>query len=211
MTRHPDTYEGAGTAVAPTSRTPTRSTMPSPAVTPPTTWCTRWTMTTSTTDAAAPRAFGAAAEAGLKRIVYLGGLGDDADELSAHLRSRREVEQRSRTRGVPVTTLRAGIIVGDGGISWEMTRQLVDHLPAMVTPRWVTTRTQPIAVADVVRYLVGILDVPEAAGQALEIGGPEVLRYMTMLRRVATIQGRDLPIVPVPLLSPSFPRAGCRW
>ena len=107
-------------------------------------------------DAAAARAFAAAAaDAGLSRIVYLGGLGDDADDLSAHLRSRREVEQLLGATGVPVTALRAGIIVGHGGISWEMTRQLVEHLPAMITPRWVHTRTQPIAVADVVRYLVG--------------------------------------------------------
>jgi membrane protease YdiL (CAAX protease family) len=83
-----------------------------------------------------------------------------------------------------------------------MTRQLVDHLPAMVTPRWVMTRTQPIAIDDVVRYLVGVLENPDAEGQALEIGGREVLRYKAMLQRVATILGRDLPIVPVPLLSP---------
>ena len=119
-------------------------------------------------DAEAARAFAeAAADAGLERIVYLGGLGDDGDELSAHLRSRREVEQLLGEAGVPVTVLRAGIVIGHGGISWEITRQLVEHLPAMVTPRWVHTRTQPIAVADVVRYLVGVLDVPEAAGRAL--------------------------------------------
>ncbi len=112
-------------------------------------------------DAAAARAFArAAAETGLHRIVYLGGLGDDTDDLSAHLRSRREVEELLGSGGVPVTTLRAGIIVGHGGISWEMTRQLVEHLPIMVTPQWVQTRTQPIAVADVVRYLVGVLELP---------------------------------------------------
>ncbi|MGZ6827090.1 MAG: NAD(P)H-binding protein, partial [Mycobacteriales bacterium] len=95
-------------------------------------------------DAAAARAFGqAACEAGLERIVYLGGLGDDRDDLSAHLRSRREVEGLLGQAGVPVTTLRAGIVVGHGGISWELTRQLVEHLPAMVTPRWVHTRCQP--------------------------------------------------------------------
>ena len=110
--------------------------------------------------------------------------------------------------GVPVTSLRAGIIVGHGGISWEMTRQLVEHLPAMITPRWVHTRTQPIAVADVVRYLVGVLEVPEAAGRALDIGGPEVLEYLEMLRRVAAIEGRQLIVVPVPLLSP---RLSSRW
>ena len=99
-------------------------------------------------DADAARAFGAAAsEAGVKQIIYLGGLGSETDQLSSHLRSRREVESLLGSGGAPVTVLRAGIIVGSGGISWEMTRQLVDHLPAMVTPRWVRTKTQPIAVA----------------------------------------------------------------
>jgi uncharacterized protein YbjT (DUF2867 family) len=154
-------------------------------------------------DAEAARSFArAAAEAGLRRIVYLGGLGDDADDLSAHLRSRREVEGLLGTGGVSVTTLRAGIIVGHGGISWEMTRQLVERLPIMITPRWVRTRTQPIAVADVIRYLVGVLEVPEAAGRAFDIGGPNVLAYGDMMRRVAAIQGRPLLVVPVPLLSP---------
>src|SRR6201999_1343934 len=105
-------------------------------------------------DAAGARAFAeAAARAGVSRIVYLGGLGDDADELSAHLRSRRQVEKLLSSGGVPVTVIRAGIIIGHGGISWELTRQLVEHLPVMVTPRWVATRTQPIAVYDVVTYL----------------------------------------------------------
>ncbi len=160
-------------------------------------------------DAEAAYAFGkAAAEAGVEQIVYLGGLGQDSDELSSHLRSRRDVEGLLGGFGVPVTVLRAGIIVGSGGISWEMTRQLVHHLPAMVTPRWVRTRTQPIAVADVVRYLVGVLDEPRAKGQVFEIGGPEVLQYSTMLRRVAAISGRPLVIVPVPLLSPGL---SSRW
>ena len=156
-------------------------------------------------DAEAARTFAhAAAEAGLRRIVYLGGLGDDADDLSAHLRSRREVEKLLGSGGVPVTTLRAGIIIGHGGISWEMTRQLVEHLPIMVTPLWVQTRTQPIAVADVVRYLVGVLKMPEAAGRAFDIGGPDILAYEDMMRRVAAIQGRPMLIIPVPLLSPQL-------
>jgi uncharacterized protein YbjT (DUF2867 family) len=160
-------------------------------------------------DADAARTFARAAkEAGVQRIVYLGGLGDDADDLSAHLRSRREVEDLLGSAGVPVTTLRAGIIVGHGGISWEMTRQLVEHLPAMITPRWVRTRTQPIAVADVVRYLVGVLEVPEAADRAFDIGGPDVLQYVEMMRRVATIEGRTMLVVPVPLLSPQL---SSRW
>ena len=158
-----------------------------------------------TKDAAAARAFGeAAAEEGVDRIVYLGGLGADDDDLSAHLRSRRQVEALLARAGVPVTTLRAGIIVGHGGISWEMTRQLVEHLPAMITPRWVRTRTQPIAVADVIRYLVGVLQVPETAGRVFDIGGPDVLAYIDMLRRVAAVEGRKTLIVPVPLLSPSL-------
>ena len=156
-------------------------------------------------DAKAAVAFGnAAADAGVEQIIYLGGLGGENDELSNHLRSRREVEGLLAGGGTPVTVLRAGIIVGGGGISWELTRQLVDHLPAMITPRWVRTRTQPIAVADVVRYLVGVLDEPRALDDVFEIGGPEVLQYVTMLRRVAHLRKRPLLIVPVPLLSPAL-------
>jgi uncharacterized protein YbjT (DUF2867 family) len=140
--------------------------------------------------------------AGLTRIIYLGGLGRDDDRLSAHLRSRREVENRLRSAGVPLTVVRAGIIVGQGGLSWEMTRQLVEHLRVMVTPKWVATRTQPIALDDVVRYLLEVLVLPEAAGRIFEVGGPEILQYVTMLRRVAVLEGRRLTIVPVPLLSP---------
>jgi uncharacterized protein YbjT (DUF2867 family) len=154
-------------------------------------------------DAAAAVAFGqAAARAGARRIIYLGGLGDDRDALSAHLRSRRLVEKLLGSAGVPVTVIRAGIIIGHGGVSWELTRQLVEHLPAMVTPRWVATRTQPIAADDVVRYLLGVLTLPEAEGRVFEVGGPEVLQYVTMLRRVATIEGRRLPVLSVPLLTP---------
>lgn len=156
-------------------------------------------------DAQAAQAFGeAAAAAGVTQIVYLGGLGRDTDELSAHLRSRREVERLLGEAGVPVTVLRAGIVVGHGGLSWEITRQLVEHLPAMVTPRWVRTRTQPIAVADVVRYLVGVLGHADALGRVFEVGGPEVLEYRTMLQRVAAIERRPLVIVPVPLLTPGL-------
>jgi uncharacterized protein YbjT (DUF2867 family) len=147
-------------------------------------------------DAAGATAFGeAAARAGLRRIIYLGGLGDDADDLSAHLRSRREVENLLGTGGVPVTVIRAGIIIGHGGISWELTRQLVEHLPVMITPRWVATRAQPIAVDDVVTYLAGVLELPEASGRVYEAGGPEVLQYSAMLRR-------PLLLLPVPLLTP---------
>ncbi len=160
-------------------------------------------------DAEAARTFaGAAAKAGVEHIVYLGGLGDDDDDLSEHLRSRREVESLLGSTGVRVTSLRAGIIIGHGGISWEMTRQLVEHLPMMITPRWVHTRTQPIAADDVVRYLVGALTLPGAESRAYDIGGPEVLEYLEMMRRVAVIEGRHLFVLPVPLLSPQL---SSRW
>jgi uncharacterized protein YbjT (DUF2867 family) len=156
-------------------------------------------------DAEAATAFGrAAAKAGLEQIVYLGGLGDEDDDLSEHLESRREVESLLGEAGVPVTVLRAGILIGRGGISWEITRQLVENLPVMVTPRWVSTRTQPIAVDDVVRYLVGVLDNADAIGRVFEVGGPDVLAYAAMLRRVAKIMGRRRLLVPVPLLSPGL-------
>ncbi|MBM9469584.1 NAD(P)H-binding protein [Nakamurella leprariae] len=155
-------------------------------------------------DAAAARAFGRAAkDGGVRQIIYLGGLGDDAEDLSAHLRSRREVEDLLGEAGVPVTVLRAAIVIGHGGISWEITRQLVEHLPAMIAPKWVETKTQPIALPDVIRYLVGVFDRPEAFGRVYEIGGPEVLSYRDMLKRAARLQKhRDVPIIPVPLLTP---------
>ena len=161
-------------------------------------------------DAEAARAFSAAAaEAGVRQIVYLGGLGDETEDLSPHLRSRRQVEGLLGADGVPVTVLRAAIVVGHGGISWEITRQLVKNLPAMVAPQWVATRTQPIALQDVVRYLVGVLDNPDALGRVFEIGGPEVISYRDMLRRASKIQqGRDVPIVVVPVLTPEL---SSRW
>ena len=155
-------------------------------------------------DAAQARNFSkAAAAAGVRQLIYLGGLGADDGTLSAHLRSRREVETLLGEDGVPVTTLRAAIVVGNGGVSWEITRQLVKNLPAMVVPRWATTRTQPIALDDVVRYLVGVADVPEAFGRVFEIGGPDRLSYVEMLRIAARVEkGSGVPIVTVPVLTP---------
>jgi uncharacterized protein YbjT (DUF2867 family) len=155
-------------------------------------------------DAAAARSFGtAAADAGLERVIYLGGLGLDDANLSAHLKSRREVEHLLASGGVPTTVLRAAIVIGNGGISWEITRQLVAHLPVMIVPKWTTTRTQPIALADVVRYLVGVLEPEAAKGRVFEIGGPEVLTYAEMMRRVARLRHhRQLHMLPVPLLTP---------
>ncbi|WP_328528170.1 NAD(P)H-binding protein [Nocardioides sp. NBC_00368] len=154
-------------------------------------------------DARAARSFGAAAaRAGVRQIIYLGGLGDDGD-LSPHLRSRREVESLLGESGVPVTTLRAAIVVGHGGVSWELTRQLVKNLPAMVVPRWTATRTQPIAVDDVIRYLAGVIDNQDAIGEVFEIGGPEAMTYLDMLTVASEVaNGRSIPVVPVPVLTP---------
>jgi uncharacterized protein YbjT (DUF2867 family) len=154
-------------------------------------------------DAHGARNFAAAASpAGLERVIYLGGLGADDGGLSSHLRSRREVERILGAGTVPVTVLRAAVVIGHGGISWEITRQLVDHLPAVVTPRWVNTRSQPIALPDVIRYLVGVLEPTSARGRVFEIGGPEVMRYIDMLTRAAAVRGKPLPNLTVPLLTP---------
>jgi uncharacterized protein YbjT (DUF2867 family) len=155
-------------------------------------------------DARAARNFSAAAAAaGVRQIIYMGGLGDDADDLSAHLRSRREVEGLLGEDGVPVTVLRAAIVVGHGGISWEITRQLVKNLPAMVVPRWVGTRTQPIALDDVIRYIVGVTDNEEAFGRVFEIGGTEQLTYLDMMKVAAeSMNNRTIPIITVPVLTP---------
>lgn len=157
-------------------------------------------------DAEAARAFGrAAADAGVRQIIYLGGLGRDDDELSAHLRSRREVESLLGEAGVPVTVLRAAIVVGAGGISWEITRQLVKNLPVMVVPKWAATRTQPVGLDDVVRYLVGVLDHPDAIGAVFEIGGSDQLTYVEMLRQASLeMNMRDVRVVQVPVLTPKL-------
>lgn len=155
-------------------------------------------------DADAARNFSAAAkQAGVRQIVYMGGLGADDGDLSAHLRSRREVEGLLGQDGVPVTVLRAAIVVGHGGISWEITRQLVKNLPAMIVPKWVNTRTQPIALDDVIRYLAGVVDKEAAIGRVFEIGGTEQLTYLEMMEVAAElINGRKIPVVPVPVLTP---------
>lgn len=161
-------------------------------------------------DAHAAKAFGlAAAASGVRQIVYMGGLGKDGDDLSPHLRSRREVEKLLAVSGVPVTVLRAAIVVGAGGISWEMTRQLVKNLPAMVVPRWADTQTQPIALDDVIRYLAGVIGVERTFGEVYEIGGADRLTYVQMLQQAAEVlNGRRVPIVTVPVLTP---RLSSHW
>jgi uncharacterized protein YbjT (DUF2867 family) len=146
----------------------------------------------------------AASETALSRVIYLGGLGETRDHLSKHLKSRREVETILEDGEYALTTLRAAIIIGKESSSFAMVDQLVHRLPVMVTPTWVRTECQPIAVADVVAYLVGVLDTPETAGETFEIGGPEVLTYQELFRRTAAVAGRPLFIVPVPVLSPKL-------
>lgn len=154
-------------------------------------------------DVAAARAFGrAAARAGVRRIIYLGGLGDPGGDLSEHLRSRQETGAALREGGVPVTEFRAAVVVGAGSISFEMIRYLTERLPVMVCPRWVYTRVQPIAVDDLLAYLVRALDVPESAGRVIEIGGADVLTYGDMIRRYARVRGLRRWLVPVPVLTP---------
>jgi len=146
----------------------------------------------------------AAARAGLSRIVYLGGLGDERDpNLSPHLWSRHEVGRVLGDGPVPVTELRAAVIIGSGSASFELMRHLTEVLPVMVTPAWVRTRCQPIAISDVLAYLVGVLSEDRAAGQVLEIGGPDVLTYQDLMRTYAEVAGlRQRRVVPIPVLSP---------
>jgi uncharacterized protein YbjT (DUF2867 family) len=147
----------------------------------------------------------AAGEAGVGRIIYLGGLGETGDQLSAHLRSRREVEYILGDGKAELTTLRASIIVGEESVSFQIVTQLVKRLPVMIAPQWVRTRCQPIAVDDALTYLVGVAEHSETAGQTYEIGGPNVLTYGEMLRQTALAMGRrPPPIVPVPVLTPKL-------
>jgi uncharacterized protein YbjT (DUF2867 family) len=154
-------------------------------------------------DRTAARTFVEGATAGgVERVVYLGGLGADRDSLSPHLRSRREVERVLRDGAPALTTLRAAIVVGAGSASFELIRQLSSRLPVMVTPQWVETPCQPVAIDDVVAYLAGVLDVPETAGETYEVGGPEVLTYREIMRRTGRQLGQEPYIVTVPVLTP---------
>jgi uncharacterized protein YbjT (DUF2867 family) len=157
-----------------------------------------------TMDRQTATAFGAAAKAaGLRRIVYLGGMAPDHERLSTHLRSRQEVGQILLDCGVPTTVLQAAVIVGSGGASFEMLRYLTERLPAMLTPTWVQTRIQPIAVRDVLRYLVGSAEMPPEVNRRFDIGGPDVVTYEQMMQTYARVAGlRKRIIVRVPILSP---------
>lgn len=154
-------------------------------------------------DREAAAAFGAAARAaGVGRIVYLGGLGDPATALSHHLRSRQETGAALGAAGVPVTELRAGVVIGSGSLSFEMIRYLAERVPIMICPRWVFTRTQPIAIRNVLDYLVAALDHPESAGRTIEIGGADVVSYGEMMTGYAAARGLRRWLLPVPVLTP---------
>jgi uncharacterized protein YbjT (DUF2867 family) len=147
----------------------------------------------------------AARQAGVRRIIYLGGLGELGDQLSKHLNSRREVERCLESAGVPVTTLRAAMIIGSGSASFEILRYLVERLPVMITPRWVQTECQPIAISNVLTYLVGCLAEPKTVGMTLDIGGPQILNYRMLMDIMAGELGlRPRMIIPIPLLTPKL-------
>jgi uncharacterized protein YbjT (DUF2867 family) len=145
---------------------------------------------------------GAARAAGVKRIIYLGGLGEDGPELSAHLQSRHEVGEKLRLSGVPVIEFRASIIIGSGSLSFEMIRALVERLPVMVTPRWVRVTAQPIAISDALAYLRAALSIEIDGSVIVEIGGPDRVSYGDLMREYARQRGLRRLMIPVPLLTP---------
>lgn len=140
--------------------------------------------------------------AGVERIIYLGGLGEDAGNLSPHLRSRHEVGEILRAAGVPVTEFRASIIIGSGSLSFEMIRALVERLPIMVTPRWVRVLAQPIAINDMLAYLLAALELPGVGSAIFEVGGPDVVSYADLMREYARERGLRRWMIPVPVLTP---------
>ncbi|MDD2318861.1 MAG: NAD(P)H-binding protein [Geobacteraceae bacterium] len=146
----------------------------------------------------------AANSAGLRRAIYLGGLGETGSGLSGHLASRLEVARILQSGAFLTTVLRAAIIIGTGGASYEIIKALVTRLPIMITPRWVSTRCQPIAVGDVIRYLIGCLQDERTANDTFDIGGPEILSYREMMERFARIIDKKILILPVPLLTPKL-------
>ncbi len=214
MTRHPDAYSGPGTPVA-------GDTDDEPGLARAMDGCAAAYYLihgldgggdVGEHDVAAARRFGrAAAQAGVGQIVYLGGLGREGDDLSDHLASRQEVEGRLGEAGVPVTTLRAALVIGAGSASFELLRQFVAHLPVVVVPpEAATTRVQPIALPDVVRYLVGVLGLAEARNVTFEVGGPDVMTYEQMLHTVAGRLGTDTRGVHLPVLPGGVAKLGTR-
>jgi uncharacterized protein YbjT (DUF2867 family) len=154
-------------------------------------------------DMAAARNFAEAARAaGVRRIIYLGGLGDPEADLSQHLRSRQQTGEALREAGVPVTEFRSAIVVGSGSVSFEMIRYLTERIPVMICPRWVYTRAQPISIRNVLDYFVAALNTPESVGRIIEIGGTDVLTYGEMMTGYAEVRGLRRWLLPVPVLTP---------
>ena len=144
----------------------------------------------------------AATQSGVKRIIYLGGLVNESLHLSKHMKSRHDVGKILASGDIPVTELRASVIVGAEGGSYAMLRYLVERLPLMVCPKWVKSQTQPIAVDNVVDYLIGVMKNPETSGKILEIGGPEVMTYEQLMRLYSYILNRNLTVIQIPFLTP---------
>ncbi|MBI5032760.1 MAG: SDR family oxidoreductase [Chloroflexi bacterium] len=163
-------------------------------------------------DLTAAKNFGNAAKrAGVGRILYLGGLGNPDTDLSKHLRSRQETGEALRQAGVPVTEFRAAIIVGSGSVSFEIIRTMTERVPLMICPRWVYTRIQPIAIRDVLSYLVEALRVPESADRVIEIGGADVQTYGEMILGYARARGLKRWLIPVPVLTPNLSSYWVHW
>jgi uncharacterized protein YbjT (DUF2867 family) len=162
------------------------------------------------TDRRTALVFGQAArQAGVGRIIYLGGLYPEGEDLSPHLSSRREVGEILLASGVPTTVLQAAVILGSGSASFEMLRYITERLPIMVTPRWVNTRIQPIAIRDVLRYLVGSAEMPSDVSRAFDIGGPDVLTYRDMMQGYAAVAGLPRRVIwPINVLTP---RLSSHW
>ncbi len=163
-------------------------------------------------DLIAAQNFGHAAKmAGVKRILYLGGLGVPDSGLSQHLISRQQTGDVLRQSGVSVTEFRAAIIVGSGSVSFEMIRYMTERLPVMICPKWVYTRVQPIAIRNVMEYLVTALSTPKSAGKIIEIGGSDVLTYGDMMLDYALVRGLRRYLIPVPVLTPRLSSYWVHW
>ncbi len=163
-------------------------------------------------DRLSARNFGVvAAMQGVQRIIYLGGLGDPSANLSKHLRSRQETGEVLRRSGVPVTEFRAGMVVGSGSLSFEMLRHLTERLPVMICPRWVFTRSQPLAIRDILQYLISTLTAPESAGRIIEVGGADVLTYADMMYAYARERRLTRWLIPVPMLTPGLSSHWVHW
>ena len=163
-------------------------------------------------DIEAARTFGkAAGDAGVRRIIYVGGLGDPGANLSPHLRSRQECGELLRSGGVPVTEFRAAVIVGSGSISFEMIRYLVERLPVMVCPKWIYSRVQPMAIDDLLDYLVAALSNPASKGLTIEVGGEDVTTYGGMMLGYAEARRLRRLLIPVPVLTPRLSSYWVHW